>query len=181
MAMQNVQSHPNSPQTDPTPVVEVGRGSSGAAPCSTADNSFTSVLWRRMSTDMRLHDGWTLEDCERNFRKIVGQTLADSPPNPEAHGRSGSDVPCISLLAALKAVDDEPEYPGQMPPEMKTRIQVAVDTRDFDLLVEIMRLTVRLTKQGIRKRIEDAANAPAVARAVASRPECGCSPIGGKP
>jgi len=77
--------------------------SPSAAPCSTADNSFTSVLWRRMSTDMRLHDGWTLEDCERNFRKIVGQTLADSPPNPEAHGRSGSDVPCISLLDAAKA------------------------------------------------------------------------------
>jgi len=76
----------------------------------------------------------------------------------DTENASGAQVPCISLLAALRAVDDEPEYPGQMPPEMKTCLQVAVDTRDFDLLVETMRITVRLTKKGIRSRIEEAAN-----------------------
>jgi len=60
-----------------------GEPSSRAA-CSAVDNSFTTVLWRRLCFDMRLHAGWTMETCERNFRRIVEQTLADSPPNAAA-------------------------------------------------------------------------------------------------
>ena len=66
---------------------------------------------------------------------------------------SGAQVPCISLLAALKAVSDEPEYPGHMPDGMWQAIGEHKDVAE-----EAMRITVRLTKEGIRKRIEEAAN-----------------------
>jgi hypothetical protein len=46
----------------------------------------------------------------------------------------------------LKAVDDEPEFPGDMPPEM-WRMMSKIDA------TEILRRAVRLTKQGIRDRI----------------------------
>jgi hypothetical protein len=65
-----------------------GGTSSAEADCSAIDNSFTSVLWRRLSADMRLHTGWTMEACERNFRKIVNQTLVDNPPNDKAQLRT---------------------------------------------------------------------------------------------
>ena len=66
---------------------------------------------------------------------------------------SGAQVPCISLLAALKAVSDEPEYPGHMPDGMWQAIGEHKDVAE-----KAMRITVRLTKEGIRKRIEEAAN-----------------------
>jgi hypothetical protein len=71
----------------------------------------------------------------------------------EQENASGAQVPCISLLAALKAISDEPEYPGHMPDGMWQAIGEHKDVAE-----EAMRLTVRLTKEGIRKRIEAAAN-----------------------
>lgn len=50
----------------------------------------------------------------------------------------------------LKAVDDEPEYPGDMPDALWT----ALLARDRGLVSEAFRLTVKLTKQGIRDRIK---------------------------
>ena len=49
--------------------------------------------------------------------------------------------------AILKAIDGEPEYPGNMPDEMWTVIN-----GDRDAIAQAMRLTVQLTKQGIRER-----------------------------
>ena len=54
---------------------------------------------------------------------------------------------------ALKAVDDEPEYPGKMPREMEEILRAAIQHSDVDLLVETLRISVRLTKEGIRNRI----------------------------
>lgn len=43
------------------------------------DNSFESVLWRRLACDFRIHAGWKLEDAERNFRENFRRTLAECP------------------------------------------------------------------------------------------------------
>jgi hypothetical protein len=50
----------------------------------------------------------------------------------------------------LKAVDDEEEYNGEMPRAMKK----ALDRADIDTIIAALRITVRLTKKGIRDRIE---------------------------
>lgn len=66
----------------------------------------------------------------------------------------------IPLLAAFQAVDDEPEYPGEMPDEMYEAIRQHKDTME-----EALRITVRLTKQAIRLRLEQAANKEVTMRA----------------
>lgn len=43
-------------------------------------NDFTSVLWRRLASDFRLHAGWRYEDMEKHFREIVRRTLEEYPP-----------------------------------------------------------------------------------------------------
>lgn len=55
----------------------------------------------------------------------------------------------IERRLVLRAVDDEPEYPGDIPDEMWNEVR-----SDRELLAEALRLTVRSTKQGIRARIE---------------------------
>lgn len=44
------------------------------------DNSFESVLWRKLACDFRVHAGWRLEDMEKRFREVVRETLRDHPP-----------------------------------------------------------------------------------------------------
>lgn len=46
-----------------------------------------------------------------------------------------------------KAINDEPEYPGKMPDEMWEAMK-----GDRDAVTEALRLTVKLTKKGIRNR-----------------------------
>lgn len=48
----------------------------------------------------------------------------------------------------LQAVDDETEFPGDMPDEMWDAI-----AGDRDAMAEALRIAVRLTKDGIRERI----------------------------
>lgn len=43
-------------------------------------NDFTSVLWRRLASDFRLHAGWRYEDMEKHFRETVRRTLEEYPP-----------------------------------------------------------------------------------------------------
>jgi len=54
----------------------------------------------------------------------------------------------ITLSAVLKAIDDEPEYPDSMHIIMFEAIK-----NNKDALEEAMRITVRLTKLGIKNRI----------------------------
>ena len=85
-------------------------------------------------------------------------TVAEVEAMVENHnGRHDYDCDCISILAAShlalwrkceQAVDDEPEYPGEMPDEMYQ----AICSRK-DVATEAMRITVRLTKQGIKRRM----------------------------
>lgn len=80
----------------------------------------------------------------------------DEPKHDCGAGSTSLSVP---LLAAFQAVDDEPEYPGEMPDEMYEAIRQHKDTME-----EALRITVRLTKKAIRLRLEQAANAPVVGR-----------------
>ncbi len=52
----------------------------------------------------------------------------------------------------MKAIDDEPEYPGEMPDEMWEAIK-----NDKDAVTMALRLTVRLTKCGIKVRLGEGA------------------------
>jgi hypothetical protein len=56
--------------------------------------------------------------------------------------------PTIQLSAVLKAIEDEPEYPGNMPDEIYEAIK-----NDRGAMGEAMRITVRLTKLGIKNRV----------------------------
>jgi hypothetical protein len=56
--------------------------------------------------------------------------------------------------AILKCVDDEPECPDEPPEEMIEALQTAIMNNDIDLLIECLRITVRLTKEGIAERIK---------------------------
>lgn len=48
----------------------------------------------------------------------------------------------------IKAINDEPEYPGDMPDEMWKALK-----NDRDAMAKALRLTVQLTKQGIKERL----------------------------
>ena len=48
----------------------------------------------------------------------------------------------------IKAINDEPEYPGRMPDEVWELLK-----NDRDAMTEALRFAVQLTKQGIRERI----------------------------
>ena len=54
----------------------------------------------------------------------------------------------ITLSAVLKAIDDEPEYPGKMPDVMFEMVK-----NNKSAMEELMRITVRLTKVGIKNRV----------------------------
>ena len=51
------------------------------------------------------------------------------------------------------AIDEEPELPGEMPDAMRIVLEQAIDTRDMDLLIELLRITIRQTKRGIKERV----------------------------
>lgn len=56
------------------------------------------------------------------------------------------------LDIAIQAIDDEPEYPGEIPKELKDVLNKAMEEKDIGLLAFLMRLAVKQTKDGIRKR-----------------------------
>lgn len=53
----------------------------------------------------------------------------------------------------IKAVEEEPEYPGEPPKELMMLIEQAVSGKDSQLVLHIMRHSVRLTKSEIVSRI----------------------------
>lgn len=69
-----------------------------------------------------------------------------------ASGHNSDAVEAAKHLgrAIRKAIDDEPEYPGDMPDEMFNAIK-----NDRDAITEAMRLTTRLVKDGIRIRVRE--------------------------
>ena len=63
-------------------------------------------------------------------------------------------VPTIDSNDLLKAVDDEPELPGDMPEAMWLALRVMVEQNDREGMIEALRIAVRHTKSGIRDRIK---------------------------
>lgn len=65
----------------------------------------------------------------------------------------------LSLQQVLQAIDEEPEYPDIPPPtQLISLIRQAVNDKDEDHILHMMRQTVRLTKECISKRMCDLAN-----------------------
>ena len=50
-------------------------------------------------------------------------------------------------------VEAEPEYPGELPEELRNILESALETKDMALIITALRATVRLSKAGIIKRI----------------------------
>jgi hypothetical protein len=57
------------------------------------------------------------------------------------------------LRRVLKAVDDEPEAPDEMPDDMFAALVDALERGDKETIMVAFRIMVRLTKENIRKRI----------------------------
>lgn len=53
----------------------------------------------------------------------------------------------------LKAIDDEPEFPGELPPQLKTMFLNAFLNEDADFFITAIRTACKMTKSGIRDRI----------------------------
>jgi hypothetical protein len=79
------------------------------------------------------------------------------PPDPVCEPTAPDAIPPATdwRAVALKAIDDEPEYPGELPLNMDKTIREAIKDHDIDLITEMLRATVRLTKQGISERITE--------------------------
>lgn len=60
----------------------------------------------------------------------------------------------VDRNAILKAVDDEPELPGEMPPAMWSALLEALMEGDKETVEQMVRIAVRQTKEGIRGRIQ---------------------------
>lgn len=75
--------------------------------------------------------------------------IPDSPMARPAVGCSAG----LERAAVLKAIADEPEYPGDCPPMLMGYIRQAIQDKDEDAILYMMRQTVRLTKECITERV----------------------------
>lgn len=53
----------------------------------------------------------------------------------------------------IRAIDAEPELPGEIPDEMWYQLKVFVDSNARGEMAEALRVIVRETKRGIKERI----------------------------
>lgn len=60
----------------------------------------------------------------------------------------------IDRADVLKAIEDEPELPGDMPDEMWDALRQMAYRDDREGMMEALRIAVRQTKEGIRERLE---------------------------
>ena len=95
-------------------------------------------IWEGPNASDYLQDWLDLgfEECSEEEAKA---TLKKNKENKPA---------TITIENALRAVDDEPEYTDKMPDEMWEAIK-----GDREAMTEALRITVRLTKKGIKDRI----------------------------
>lgn len=59
------------------------------------------------------------------------------------------------ISVVVESINAEPEYPGEVPKEMQDFILQALVERKPELIVQALRLSVRLTKKGIIKRLKE--------------------------
>lgn len=62
------------------------------------------------------------------------------------------DVRLEFLTKVVEIIDAEPELPGEIPKELRAMLITALVRGDENVLVECLRLMVRLTKEGIKRR-----------------------------
>lgn len=58
-----------------------------------------------------------------------------------------------SILDCIADVQAEPEFPGEIPPELMAHIRQCIETKDEQSLIQMMRMAVSITKKGIQERI----------------------------
>ena len=84
-----------------------------------------------------------------NERHAIDSTEHEKP----AEGSKSELSDLLERRVVLRAVNDEPEYPGE--PEVLMRIiKVAVGRNDEDMVLEICREVVRQTKRCIARRVQ---------------------------
>ena len=59
----------------------------------------------------------------------------------------------LKHIEALKAINDEPEYPGEMSDDLWKTLKVAIINEDRALMVFVLRQSVREIKLGILERL----------------------------
>ena len=60
----------------------------------------------------------------------------------------------MDLDKILQCIQDVPELPGEMPKDMQQILRDAMLKQDLDLLISILRFTVRHTKKEIADRVK---------------------------
>ena len=58
-----------------------------------------------------------------------------------------------STTACIADVQAEPEFPGEVPPELMAHIRQCIETKDEQSLIQMMRMAVSITKKCIQERI----------------------------
>ena len=64
----------------------------------------------------------------------------------------------IEIQQAIRAVELEPGFTDDIPSDMKNTLEEAIDKKDVELIVELMKISVRLTKEGIIERLNELKN-----------------------
>lgn len=85
------------------------------------------------------------EEFESKYSGIVDWKFLQKP---------ASVMNTIDRERALEIIRNEPEFPGEMPQEVTNRLEAIIRERDMVSLENLLRLTVRVTKQSILEQIE---------------------------
>lgn len=105
--------------------------------------------------------GWP-RPCQRSellrlLESVVGQRVLRQALADELSGaQKPNDAARVERERCLRAVDQEPELPGDMPDAMWAAIREA----SRDDMTEMLRIVVRETKSSIRERIMSGASDP---------------------
>lgn len=111
-------------------------------------------IWYNRSGDFWAGPATTIKDwecmgfieCSEEEAKAL---LKTNPIKPSNHRSFSFPKNSVLLEDVLKVIDDEPEYPGTMPDEVWETIK-----NNKEMMSEALKITVRLTKKGIKERIK---------------------------
>lgn len=106
---------------------------------------------------LRVHKLLGIEDDYFTYEAERESPYISANPCPELFGCDKNEKvrKTMELEEVIKAVDDEPEFPGEMPDQIYEVIKDAISREDKDYIQECFRETVKLTKEHIRERIID--------------------------
>lgn len=105
------------------------------------------------------------EEIARQLHKIYSSSAHCSYTEYDMAAARRVVIPLIDTLLhqrdmlvdiAFRAIDDEPEYPGEVPAELQQLLGMVIESGSQQALVELLRISVRLTKRCIRDRLEAA-------------------------